>query len=266
MIKELSKNIAYGLMLICLICLSAQAKDPTIIALFGDSNSLGFNKSFENIDRDGDERENYGEPSIRLSHLLNDSKRPSKVINASYGGSASGPSRVIPFNGRPNGLDRINADLSSVKSKFTGRAYYALIMYGINDLEARISPSTTGFNNKEMIRKANNLGFTVLVSTILPCDTCDTRAGQIYKVSQINSYIYKAFKESKALGSDVYFSDNHAAVRADWNNGLVDPDGVHPTNEGYEAIARNWFTSHLERLIEQDPNDITPIINLLLDE
>lgn len=234
----------------------AQDKRPSVVALFGDSTSTGFNQSFPSIDRDGDARLNYGQPSTLLSTILNNASRTSLVPNVGYGGTASGPIQSRPTN---NGVGRINVDLAEAKAKFDGKHYYALIMYGTNDFNVGIPASTTGFNNGIMIDRANNLGFTAVVSTILPCDVCSNN------VDTINNFILSTVNQRKGAGADVHFVDNHAVVRSGWNAGLSDPDGIHPTDQGYALIAQNWFDEKLRELIRVDTVPIAPIITLLLD-
>jgi len=241
------------------LCLPAQAEEPTVVALFGDSTSLGFNQSFPVSDRNGRSRLNYGQPSIQLTSLLNNSRRPSLVPNLGRGGTASGPSMLEGFQGNVNGVDRITSDLSDLRANLDGRAYYVLIMYGVNDPAFGIPSSITGFNNNLMIQRADAQGFTTLVSTILPCDVCTNN------VNTINSAIFNAFQQRSNAGADVHFVDNHAVVRPDWTSSLSDPDGIHPNDAGYSLVANNWFDTQLERLIEQDGITIAPIIDLLLD-
>lgn len=245
------------LLMVPLIGEHAFAKDklPSVIALFGDSTSSGFNQQFSTIDYDGNARLNYGRPSTTLSKILNDSRRPSLVANVGYGSSPSGPfGDKRPAN---NGVDRINNDLAEVKALYDGRHYYALIMYGVNDYDDEIPASITGHNNAVMIWRANNLGFTAIVSTILPCDAC------AQDIDEVNNAIRGQVARAYRAGADVHYVDNYLALRPNWN--LLNDDGLHPTNEGYDLVAQNWFDSSLKKLIAADALALEPIVDLVLD-
>ena len=231
--------------------------DDSIVVLFGDSLSNGYN-SLYNSDEIGAGRLNRGQPSIMLSAILNANNRPSKVANHGVGGSASGPS-VNPNLYSNNGLDRINADLSKIRTTYPGSAYYALIIYGTNDHAYSIPPSTTGFNHKLMIDRADALGYTTLVGTIPEC-ICKN-------VAFVNNEI-KAAVSSRAGGSvnGVYLVDQYANTRSNWYTTYYD-DGIHPNNDGYMAMAQYWFDQRLESLIAAKVDvNIVPIISLLLDD
>ncbi len=260
-------QLAGAVLLLSAACAEAKAEDPNVVAVFGDSTSLGFNTNFPGGGfRFGMGQLNFLPPSIELTKILNGSRRNSVVPNLGWGGTASGPAESRN-NNNINGVDRISGNLSDVKRDNPGKAYYVLIMYGVNDFNFGIPASTTGFNNRLMIDRANAQGFTALVSSIIPCDICGNSASF---VNTVNSSIRSNVQQRINAGADAYFVDNFAAVRPLWNpalpNSYVDPDGIHPTDEGYAVIARNWFSSRLEQLIEQDPLTITPIIGLLLDD
>ena len=149
----------------CLIASASAERDPSVVVLFGDSTTIGFNTNFD--ERFGDARLNFGEPSIQLTQILNNADRPSVVPNLGIGGSSSGPATAFTgFVGEGNGVDRISEDLTDVIANIPGRDYYVLILYGINDPARGIPSSVTGFNNGIMLERANALGYTALVSTV----------------------------------------------------------------------------------------------------
>ncbi len=239
---------------------SAEAADPTVVALFGDSTSQGFNTNFQERGF-AMARLNHGQPSVQLTKLLNESNRPSVVPNLGWGGTSSGPAVFTGLQGNVNGVDRINSHLSDLRRDVPGKAYYALIMYGTNDFAFGIPASTTGFNNGLMIRSANANGYTALVSSIPPCDLCANN------VVNINSSISREVQRQIDSGADAHFVDNHSVLRGGWNTALSDPDGVHPTDEGYKVIAQKWFDDKLEQLIKPElMHTLSPVISLLLDE
>jgi lysophospholipase L1-like esterase len=231
---------------------------PNVVALFGDSISSGFNAAFPFRDF-GQARLAFGQPSIMLTDILNESGRASIVPNLGWGGTASGPSFDPNLANTSNGLDRINTHLTQVKNAYAGKSYYVLIMYGTNDAAYDIPASVTAYNNGVMIDRANARGFIAVVSTIAPCDVCANN------VDDINNRIETTVNSKINAGANAHFVDNHAVLRGNWNS-LSDPDGVHPNNTGYSVIANNWFNSKLKGLISRDQVTITPIISLLLDD
>lgn len=240
-----------------LVNVSYAQDNDSIVVLFGDSLSYGYNSQFQDT-QPGAGRLNRGQPSIMLSAILNSNDRPSKVANHGIGGSASGPS-MDPNLFSNNGLNRINANLASIKTTYPGSAYYALIIYGTNDHAYSIPPSATGFNTGEMIKRADNLGYTTLVGTLPPC-VCKN-------VVIVNNQI-KAAVSSRVASSvnGVYLVDHYANLAPQWSS-LVDPDGVHPSNAGYMKMAQYWFDQRLESLIAANPKvNLAPIISILLDD
>jgi len=258
------KKVATALFVLSTVSISSFAAEPHVVALFGDSTSLGFNEVFaENFPNEsfGNGRLNFGQPSQLLSTLLNESRRPSVVANLGVGGTSSGPAVFEGLQGNVNGVDRISEDLATLRDNIDGRGYFALIMYGVNDAAFGIPSSVTNFNNQIMIQRANTEGFTAVVSSILPCDVCS------FDVPTLNSDIINGVVRQFNLGADVHFADNHAAVRADWVSLFSDPDGIHPNDTGYAVIARNWFDAQLSQLIEPDSQFVlSPIISLLLED
>ena len=247
----------------CLICNANAERDPSVVVLFGDSTTVGFNTNFD--ERFGDARLNFGEPSIQLTRILNNADRPSVVPNLGIGGTSSGPATAFTgFTGVGNGVDRISGDLSSVIVNNPGRDYYVLILYGTNDPARGIPSSVTGFNNGIMIQRANALGYTALVSTILPCDVCPNN------VATINNAISNEVNNRIDGGADAHFVNIHNAVRASWIPLYVENDGIHPNDAGYEAIAQNWFDLQLQELITPESvldsmtSGISSIISFLL--
>ena len=267
----MSRSLVIALSCLLQLCLSGNAnaeRDPSVVALFGDSTTVGFNTNFD--ERFGDAQLNFGQPSIQLTQILNSSDRPSVVPNLGIGGSSSGPATAFTgFAGEGNGVDRISEDLSDVITNNPGRDYYVLILYGTNDPARGIPSSVTGFNNGIMVQRANALGYTALVSSILPCDVCPNN------VATINNAIINEVNSRIAGGADARFVNIHDAVRADWISLYVENDGIHPNNAGYAAIAQNWFDLQLRELITPEsvldavnsntPN-ISSIISLLLLE
>jgi hypothetical protein len=222
--------------------------------LFGDSISVGANSDFPV--RTGDGRTNWGYPSIYLEQILEDSRRPSVVINWGQGGSPSGPSFTANV-GVGNGVERINGDLASTKQSYPGAiSYRVLILYGTNDFGYGISPSDTGFYIRQLIQRARSQGFTPVVATLL--------ARSDRSVVETNAQISAAASAESAALVDMYTHFNNAG-----GLGLLElDDGVrlHPTTPGYYEVASIWFNVYLKNVIGQSNSNavITPILELLL--
>ncbi|MBX2848092.1 MAG: SGNH/GDSL hydrolase family protein, partial [Acidiferrobacterales bacterium] len=190
---------------------SFAAEDTSIVVLFGDSISLGWNFAYlaeHGEDRRGNARTMHGQPSIQLSALLNDSARKSIVLNDGWGGTASGPegedSQIYSFN---NGVSRIANDLVQIKAVYPEsdfKDYYVLIIYGTNDAAYGISPSTTGFNIQVIVNAAKAQGYTPVVGTIPPCNGCG------FSVPLVNYYVEDAVNKTYSNTSPVYFADHYA--------------------------------------------------------
>ncbi len=223
---------------------------PSVVALFGDSISVGFSTIDFNV-RDGGGLENFGAPATELDSILEESSRSSIVVNVGFGGTPSGPSsNPDQTNASINGVSRADDDLDSVRDFFPGREYYALILYGTNDLAFGVSPSDTFFNISLIIQSARRQGYIPIVGSI-PVNT-------VFNVSSYNQQIFNA---AVAEGAD--FVNINSAISFD-----MLADGVHPTPEGYRLIAQKWFDDYLEDNISIDGTGnpiITPVINLLLE-
>lgn len=251
-----SKYVSLTCLLLLFSATGSAGGQPSLIALFGDSISYGYNQSFPDT-QSGMGRLNRGVPSIYLDQVLRDNQRTSLVSNLGVGGSASGPS-ANPLLSSNNGVQRIESDLGNISSLYsTAKAHYVLIIYGTNDYAYGISASTTGFNIGLLIESAINQGFIPVVGTLPPCSCNDVRP--------INSQIKSTVLAKQSQGKKVYLVDHYANLVTNWAS-LSDPDGVHPTNNGYREIANYWFENRLSSLISADPINITPIIMMILDD
>ena len=232
---------------------SQSANDPNVVALFGDSITVGFNLSFRDIFANG--TTTRGAPTIELRDILNRRARPSIVANWGIGGSSSGPGP----NGRSNsGISRIRSNLSTTMNTHDGKDYYVLIMYGTNDRNSGIAASTTGFNVGEMIRLARLEGFTPIASTIPPI-----APNPGFSIASYNNSIRSAVNAQNTPLVDNFsiFSGTAGSTFFDLENGFF----VHPNDAGYQLIAQNWFDSALEDLISPNSSGaIAAIVSLLL--
>jgi len=235
------------------------ASQINVIALFGDSITVGENNSFPFALRPGRGNGRLANdggspalpPSDKLDTLLIDERRISSVVNWGRGGSSSS-----------NGAGRISADLGTTRSAYSADNYYVLIMYGTNDFNVGLSESDTAFNTRLMIDRARSAGFIPVIGTLTP------RIDR--NLSSLNGRIVAA-----ANSRGVPIVDHFSRFNQDGNNGLTLLDvenlfgrvlRLHPTSEGYDVIARTWFDQFLKDAIEPEPVAIAPIINLILDD
>lgn len=239
--------------------------EPTIISVFGDSISLGYNQTWINTycggdpaclnNRNGNGALNLGSPSTLLKENMDDSNRPTDVINLGVGGSASGAS-LKPSVTSNNGVGRITNDLKFVNSNYgNNKDSFVLIIYGTNDHGYDIGPSTTGFNIEQMIIKSIAENTIPIVGTIPPC-SCKN-------VVPVNDKIITA--ANKSYAKPVYFVDHYQNLVNEGWGGLVEPDGIHPNDQGYSFIADSWFNEQIKALVKSN-TIIAPIISILLSD
>lgn len=240
---------------ICLVCAVlymplAVASEQTVIALIGDSITVGFNASY--LTPTGDGTTSHGIPTISLNSLL--SNRNTVVANWGFGGSSSS-----------FGVSNITSYLNTNTSQHSGDAYYALIIYGTNDFNLSISASTTGFNIGQMIDKARSAGYEPIIGTLTPRDD------QLSQVLSRNPNIISNANAKNAFVVDHYsrFINEPGGWTTLINTEISSQNGntirLHPNDNGYFVIAENWFDSRLKDLIDLEVN-IAPIIGLLLDD
>jgi len=249
------------LFLICLTANVSVANETNMIVLFGDSLTFGDNNNFNGPVSAGVGSGRTGNdglspplpPSDKLDDLLDSEFRESTVINWGVGGTST-----------DSGTSRILSNLNSSLSDHSADNRYILILYGTNDFNFGLSPSTTGFNIQLMIDRARSVGFTPIIGTLTP------RSDR--NVSDYNAQIV-----ANANARVAPIVDHYSRFLQDGNGGLDLLDlelfgGVsirlHPTDEGYDVIAQTWFDLFLKNEIAEMPrtSTVSPIIELLLDD
>jgi len=266
LISKVTSSYAYKSLSICFLfglftSQCAVATEINVIALFGDSITVGENNDFPLSQRPGNgggRLANDGlspilPPTNKLSDLLVEERRESSVVNWGIGGSGSN-----------SGASRISGNLATTQSAFPANNYYVLILYGTNDFSRGLSQSDTRFNTALMIDRARAQGFVPVIGTLTP------RADR--NVSSYNTQIVAA---ANSRGAAVV--DHYSRFLQDGNNGLSLLDTeffggqvlrLHPTSEGYDVIASTWFDQFLITAIAPEPDrvDISPIISLVLSD
>ncbi len=252
---------AAGVFCICLTANVSVANETNMIVLFGDSLTFGDNNNFNGPVSAGVGSGRTGNdglspplpPSDKLDDILDSEFRESIVINWGVGGTST-----------DSGTFRILSDLNSSLSDHSADNHYIMILYGTNDFNFGLSPSTTGFNIQLMIDRARSIGFIPIIGTLTP------RSDR--NVSDYNAQIV-----ANANARSAPVVDHYTRFLQDGNGGLdlLDleffsgvPIQLHPTDEGYDVIAQTWFDQYLENEIVEIPPKIplAPVIQLLLND
>lgn len=235
--------------------------ERSVLLMFGDSITygtplIGPRPGFGNGG-------NFGPSVAEVQRLLNESRRPSLVVNWGAGGTNSSAD-----SSGQHGLFRIDSNISTTLSQHAAERYFILIQYGTNDQGYGISNKTTGDNIAAMIDIARARGVTPVVANLPP------RSDE--SVSSRNTEILNA-----AASRGLPIVDHNATFGPfpQYTNFMVfeptfnDPNTsiyLHPNAAGYDLIAKNWVEDALEALIEPIPLPlppvIAPIISLLLDD
>ena len=217
------------------LSLAENELDQTVVVLFGDSITVGYNDNYPVANGSGTITK--GCPTIFLHQILDEvPKRSNVVSNWGVGGSNTG-----------EGASRIISDLNFTANAYPAKAYYVLILYGTNDQSFGISTSTTGFNIRVMIQRARLVGYEPIVGTLTPRTDRDVVPYNIKIIANANL-------------ESAFIVDHYARFTSDpnWPNTLMDSTEpankkLHPSDAGYLVIAETWFNERLEDIIESDP-------------
>jgi lysophospholipase L1-like esterase len=193
----------------------------TRLAAFGDSITYGTLSAF-------DPRKVYDTTSApypeRLRALLN---------------SAHGPQQYTVFNEGVPGELAVNA-LSRFRAMLASRRPHAvLLLEGINDLTNEISISRIGTSLSQMIDAATATGAPVLIATMYQTYEVTRPDGEVRDnaadmVPALNAEIRRI-----ASGRlNVYVVNLESAIR---DRALVGNDGLHPSEEGFAAMAARFL-------------------------
>lgn len=257
-------SLAFAVLILSISSLvrAQEVVEPSVVVLFGDSISTGFNREANFTINNGNGRgvvELFGSrPVTATDALLNsvEEKRTSTVINWGAGGTTS-----------TDGVRRIPAILELSELFNDGKHYYILIMYGTNDIGSGIASSTTAFNIRQIINqtKAYGANFTPVVSTVTPRNDRAVEPMNSKIVPEVQSDdtslvdAYEAFA-SHPSGYTSLLSQERSLLTGQ----LI---RLHPNNAGYDVIAKTWFDEALVNLIEPDfipPEPVAPVGAYLL--
>lgn len=121
-----------------------------------------------------------------------------------------------------------------------------LLQEGANDVNQTGTPTTIAASLRTMVREGRNRGVLVYVGTILPqrpvgvMGSC--RGFGADKVASVNDQIRIMAASEGAVLVDLY--EAFEAVAGD----LIGPDGLHPSEAGYQKIADTFFDVIRQRL------------------
>ena len=269
--------------------------DKALVALFGDSISLGFQLGiFDPSPPNG--QSNFGCPDIYLGNILRleEARIPpfrcpttihdSPILDANKLTGLRRDVQVVNWgitgSDTVQGVARISLSLNISRNQFPDRTNrIVLINYGTNDINNGIGLSTTRFNLEQMVSQARGqAGFIPVIARILPrSDESNIIDSRVFDINnQIRSI---AANDGQLALVDLfnvfinYPGGWPQLIRLE-DFSTVLPGGrqlrIHPNDQGYLLIAEQWFDQFLRANITPLPiaNNpiITPILNLLLDE
>lgn len=144
---------------------------------------------------------------------------------------------------------RLNTDIITPLSAYTGRAKYCVVMGGVNDsVNASDIVATATANLAQMYSDLITAGITPVAMTITPTTSADTPT-KIANWDGINAWL-----RSYCPAHNIALCDNEADCRdmtqsgvRVWKSGYTH-DGVHPTAQGAEAISKTlatWMAANL---------------------
>jgi lysophospholipase L1-like esterase len=174
---------------------------------------------------------NYITPMIEA-----DGKSLKYVGNAGYPGFT-----IMPGGGREGISDHVEADIKNFKP------HVVTLMIGTNDVDIELdldnAPARLGGLLDQMLMVDPNL--LIIVAKIVPSN----HEGRDDKVQRYNSGLPAIVKERQDAGKRVWLVDMHAAFlqNPNWKTELMDSDGLHPIDAGFEVMAAVWYGA-LKRL------------------
>lgn len=199
----------------------AVLRTPRILA-FGDSITFGTHSRYA-LPAD---RSHASYPS-QLTALLK-ARYPTQTITMANLG--------IPGETADDGRKRIGAAIDVVQPDVL------LLLEGINDLNGGGDPVSVTNDLEDMIAIARSKGVEVLVATLTPVTSAGDPTGVVApKILTVNSRLSDIVKVY-SLTAPV---DLYGAMVG--NLSLLGADGLHPTDDGYEVMARTFFTAITQR-------------------
>jgi lysophospholipase L1-like esterase len=125
-----------------------------------------------------------------------------------------------------------------------------LLLEGVNDLNGASSIPTAVRGVQTLIRQARNRGARVMVGTLLPEIPGDINAGSSGLIVAFNNQLVPA-----ATGAGAVVVDLYGDISADVTDWISPFDGLHPTEAGYQEMARVFFNT-IRNAFEVHPSSV----------
>ena len=259
--KKLMKTVSSLVLFISFVFSQViYAQTSSVVVLFGDSITAGFNSGRSRDVGNGDA--GISGPTQFLSDMLNNPNqpRPSTVVNWGIGGSSS-----------TSGVQRMSGNLAATVRDHQADQYFVMIMYGTNDLGRGIGAGTTAFNNSIMVSLARNAGYLPVVGTVTPRSDRDDSALAASIASAATS------NGAQVVDQFAFFNARPLAQNFELELSFItgEPIRLHPNDDGYLRLVQNWFDGALQDLIPvfvapappaPPPLIVAPLLELLLEE
>lgn len=166
--------------------------------------------------------------------LKNEDTKYVSVINQGIGGTCVTSS----------GVSRFNRDVLQTKG-----SYYAVVLYGINDIIYLNATADTIISTyKSLVKKAHNNNIIIYGGTILPFGNCSDYTEDKNNVRlAVNEWIKNTTAKDGGFDGYVDFAKIMASSDSTKMNSSYDSgDGLHPGAEGYKAMGNaiplSYFT------------------------
>jgi acyl-CoA thioesterase-1 len=135
----------------------------------------------------------------------------------------------------------------------TDRPDVVLLMEGANDVNQNhdLAVDLVARNMRTMISEAGGAGSLVYLATLPPQIPGGARAGSPGSVPLVNARLASLAVETGAVLVDIYAAFGDGA-------GLIGPDGLHPTEAGYQKIAETFYDAIVKTL--EEPTTMSAIV------
>jgi lysophospholipase L1-like esterase len=180
---------------------------------FGDNNPDVFLCMGDSI------TQGYGVNSAESYPAILQSMLGRTVINEGLGGARS-----------TYGVRMINTYLNRYKPG------YVLLMFGTNDIGESFEDEILE-NLRQMLNQAKENKTVPILATLTPVS--GSRIGKKSTIIRVNDSIRSLTSQEAIPLADV-------ATAFNWNDGYLMSDGLHPTAEGYDIIAKTFYDAIME--------------------
>ena len=174
----------------------------------------------------------------RLFASVNATTAYPNVLSGQFASRYTTQSFTVANEGLPGELasgDRTESRLVAALNRHVPEVL--LLQEGINDLHARVPPSTIEKELGRLVRAAKTRGVPVFLGTLLPERPGSCLASAPDAIAAMNGRVRSVAASEGATLVDLY----EAFVGQE--STLLGQDGLHPTPEGYEVMATTFFNA-----------------------